>query len=107
VPEWRDARRRLGLPAGRATGHPRDVEIKLERVAAGLGVAVLPASTARFYTRPDVAVRAARGLGPSEVALAWSAHRDSALLRAAIGTARDLRSSLTTELVVDDELLPA
>lgn len=97
VPEWRDARRRLGLPAGRESGHPRDVEVKLERVAAGRGVAVLPASTAGFYTRPDIAVRPVSGLGPSEVALAWSAGRESELLRAAIETARGLRSALSAE----------
>ncbi|MCS5497722.1 LysR substrate-binding domain-containing protein [Cnuibacter physcomitrellae] len=103
VPEWRDARRRLGLPAGRTTGHPRDVEVKLERVAAGHGVAVLPASTAHFYTRPDIAVRAVAGLGPSEVAVAWSSHRESTALRTAIETARELRASLTTEQILSDE----
>ncbi|MEN0084861.1 MAG: LysR substrate-binding domain-containing protein [Leifsonia sp.] len=97
VPEWRDARRRLGLAAGRATGHPRDVEVKLERVAAGLGVSVLPASTARFYTRPDVVARQVSGLGPSEVAAAWSSHRDTELLRHAVDVACRSRASLTPE----------
>jgi DNA-binding transcriptional LysR family regulator len=106
VPEWRDARRRRGLPAGRATGHPRDVEVKLERVAAGLGVAVLPASTARFYTRPDVVARPVAGLGPSEVGVAWSAHRSNPILRAAAEAAHTLRASLTTEQVLDEEPAP-
>jgi DNA-binding transcriptional LysR family regulator len=106
VPEWRDARRRLGLAAGRATGHPRDVEVKLERVAAGHGVAILPASTARFYTRPDLVALPVIGLGPSEVALAWSSHRESPVLRDAIDLAHTLRASLTTGQVLDEGLPP-
>jgi len=107
VPEWRDARRRAGLPAGRAGGHPREVEVKLERVASGQGVAVLPASTARFYTRPDVVARPVAGLGPSEVAVAWMAHRRSPVLRSAVELAHTLRASLTTDEVVDDEAVAA
>lgn len=102
VPEWRDARQRLGLPPGRTTGHPREVEVKLERVAAGPGIAVLPASTARFYRRPDVVVRAVDGLGPSEVAVAWIGRREEALLRSAIETAHAVSASLTTEQVLDE-----
>lgn len=101
VPEWRDARLRLGLPPGRATGHAREVEVKLERVAAGSGFAVLPASTARFYRRPDVVVREVAGLGPSEVAVASIARRTDALLQSAIIAAHAHRASLTTEQVLD------
>ncbi|QGN35426.1 LysR family transcriptional regulator [Microlunatus sp. Gsoil 973] len=101
VPEWRDTRSRRGLPITRSAGYPRDVEVKLEQVAAGLGAAVLPTSTARFYTRPDVVARPVRGLGPSEVAQAWLAHRESVLLTAATELAHTLRASLTTGEVLD------
>ncbi|GAA2077437.1 LysR substrate-binding domain-containing protein [Pseudolysinimonas kribbensis] len=107
MPEWRDARRRAGRSAGRVSGHPREVEVKLERVAAGQGVAVLPASTAGFYRRPDVVSRPVAGIGPSEVAVAWMAHRRSPALRAAVALAHTLRASLTTEEVLDDEAVAA
>jgi hypothetical protein len=57
VPEWRDiaaemrSRDRASVPAFRT------VEEKLEHVAAGHGIVVLPLSTAVFYTRPGVALQ--------------------------------------------------
>jgi DNA-binding transcriptional LysR family regulator len=101
VPEWRTARLRRGLPVTAAEAYPRDVEVKLERVASSWGIVVLPASTARFYTRPDVVVRTVSGLPPGEVAVASAAGRESALLNAAIALAHTLRVSLTTERVLD------
>jgi DNA-binding transcriptional LysR family regulator len=106
VPEWRDARSRQGLPVGRAGGYSQDVEVKLERVAAGLGVVVLPSSTAQYYTRPDVVARPVRGLAPSLVAQAWMAHRTSTLLRTATDLAHTLRASLTTGEVLDEAGAP-
>jgi len=47
------------------------VEEKLELVAGGQGFAVIPLSTAQFYTRPDVVVVPVGALAPSRVALAW------------------------------------
>lgn len=102
VPEWRDARRRRGLAVPADGTSPRDVEVKLEQVALGLGVAFLPASTAAFYTRPDVVAREVAGLGPSEVGMAWAAHRRTEPLMRAIELAHALRASLTTERVLDD-----
>lgn len=107
VPEWRAARLRRSLPVTPADDYPREVEVKLERVAASLGISVLPASTARFYTRPDVVVRAVEGLAPSEVAVAWATGHDSPVLRRAVELAHTLRASLTTERVLDDEPAPA
>jgi DNA-binding transcriptional LysR family regulator len=107
LPEWRTARLRRGLPVVAVGGYPQEVEVKLERVAASLGVAVLPASTARYYTRPDVVVRAVSGLAPSEVGVAWATGRDSAPLNAAVALAHTLRASLTTERVLDQEAAPA
>ncbi|MFD8260036.1 LysR family transcriptional regulator [Streptomyces griseoluteus] len=82
VPEWRDVA--VELRAGRRPDTPvtYQVEEKLELVASGAGVCVLPLSTANFYTRPDVTALRVDGLGPNEVALAWVASRRSLLIRA-------------------------
>ncbi|KUN25240.1 LysR family transcriptional regulator [Streptomyces antibioticus] len=80
VPEWRDValelrdRRRPEVPA------IHQVEEKLELVASGAGICVLPLSTARFYTRPDVIALPVEDIGPNEVALAWVASRRSPLI---------------------------
>ncbi|MEU0924848.1 LysR family transcriptional regulator [Streptomyces malaysiensis] len=80
VPEWRDVavelrgRRRPDVPV------IHQVEEKLELVAAKAGVCVLPLSTATFYTRPDVVALPVEGIGPNEVALAWTASRRSPLI---------------------------
>ncbi|MET7409763.1 LysR family transcriptional regulator [Streptomyces parvulus] len=103
APEWREARRRLDLPVAMNSDHPRDVEIKLERVAASSGVVFLPASTARFYTRPDVVVRAVAGLEPSRVAVARRTGHSSRVLLEAVALAHALRASLTTERVLDED----
>jgi DNA-binding transcriptional LysR family regulator len=80
VPEWRDVALEL-----RGKGRPEvppihQVEEKLELVASGAGICVLPLSTATFYTRPDVVPLPVEGIGPNEVALAWVATRRSALI---------------------------
>jgi DNA-binding transcriptional LysR family regulator len=57
------------------------VEEKLELVAGGEGIAVVPASTADFYTRPGVEVLAVEDLGPNHVAAAWPAAQGTAVVR--------------------------
>ena len=57
------------------------MEEKLELVAAGAGICVLPLSTAAFYTRPDVVAVPVDGIGPSQVCLAWVATRRSRLIQ--------------------------
>lgn len=106
VPEWRDARRRRGLVVSTEAHYPHDVEVKLEQVALGLGVVFLPASTAAYYTRPDVVAREVAGLGSSEVGVAWAAHRRTETLMRAIQLAHALRTSLTTERVLDETTRP-
>ncbi|GAA4194501.1 LysR substrate-binding domain-containing protein [Gryllotalpicola kribbensis] len=103
VPEWRDARRRRGLPIVADASYPHAVEVKLEQVALGLGVSVLPASTARFYSRTDLVALEVPGLGPSEVGAAWATHHRSPALTRAVELAHALRASLTTERVLDGE----
>lgn len=87
VPEWRDLPDRTGdaetaVEAGTEEPRPafRSVEEKLEHVATTGGVIVLPLSTATSYTHTDVAHVPIGDIGPNEVCLAWSTHRDSPLL---------------------------
>ncbi|MFF7449600.1 MULTISPECIES: LysR substrate-binding domain-containing protein [unclassified Streptomyces] len=80
VPEWRDVA--LELRGRRRPEVPviHQVEEKLEMVAAGAGICVLPLSTASFYTRPDVIPLRVKDIGPNQVALAWVAARRSRLI---------------------------
>jgi DNA-binding transcriptional LysR family regulator len=77
VPEWRDiaVELRNGRPGRVPAFH--SVEEKLEHVAAGNGISVLPLSTSNFYTRPDVVRVPIEDIGPNQVCLAWSAARRS------------------------------
>jgi DNA-binding transcriptional LysR family regulator len=77
VPEWRDiaVELRNGRPGRVPAFH--SVEEKLEHVAAGNGISVLPLSTSNFYTRPDVVRVPIEDIGPNKVCLAWSAARRS------------------------------
>ena len=59
----------------------RTVEEKLEHVAAGNGIVVLPLSTATFYTRPDIRHVPVCDIAPNQVCLAWDSSRRSALIR--------------------------
>jgi DNA-binding transcriptional LysR family regulator len=58
----------------------RTVEEKLEHVAAGRGVVVLPLSTATFYPRPDAAHVPIVDIPPNRVCLAWDAARHLELI---------------------------
>jgi DNA-binding transcriptional LysR family regulator len=80
VPEWRDIA--LELRAGRPKPIPviRSVEEKLEHVAAGRGISVIPLSVATFYQRADVVAVPVNDLAPNKVALAWTASRRSRLI---------------------------
>jgi DNA-binding transcriptional LysR family regulator len=90
VPEWRDVA--LEMREGNRTEVPPiyQVEEKLELVAAGAGVCVIPLSTARFYTRPDVIPVPINDIGPNQVCLAWMATRRSPLIRDFVAVAADV-----------------
>ncbi|PVE04748.1 LysR family transcriptional regulator [Streptomyces scopuliridis] len=85
VPEWRDIATELsteGSAGGQAAPRPiRTVEEKLENVAAGRGVVVLPLSTATYYTRPDVTHVEIFDIAPNQVCLAWASGRRSPLIQ--------------------------
>lgn len=81
VPEWRDIARELRARGGRRQPPTmRTVEEKLEHVAAGEGIIVLPESAATFYRRPDVTYATISDIGPNHVSLAWDASRRSRLI---------------------------
>jgi DNA-binding transcriptional LysR family regulator len=81
VPEWRDVATELRHRHSERT-YPklRTVEEKLEHVAAGRGIVILPASTAAFYQRPDVASVLITDISPNQVCLAWPSARRSRLI---------------------------
>ncbi|WP_285646241.1 LysR substrate-binding domain-containing protein [Lentzea sp. NBRC 102530] len=68
----------------------RTVEEKLEHVALHGGVAVLPLSTAVFYSREDLVHVPVSDMAPDEVALAWAAHRQTPLLTEFIAIAQQV-----------------
>jgi DNA-binding transcriptional LysR family regulator len=81
VPEWRDIAVELrGRQPRKAIPTLRTVEEKLEHVAAGHGIVVLPLSTATFYTRPDISHIPVSDIAPNQVCLAWDSSRRSALI---------------------------
>lgn len=81
VPEWRDLAGELADPRHRpAVPAFRSVEEKLESVAAGRGVVVLPLSTATYYTRADIAHVAVEDIAPNRVFLAWDGGRHDTLI---------------------------
>jgi DNA-binding transcriptional LysR family regulator len=81
VPEWRDIATEMRARHARAAPVFRTVEEKLEHVAAGHGIVLLPLSTATFYTRPGIACSHVSDIAPNQVCLAWDATRRSRLIQ--------------------------
>jgi DNA-binding transcriptional LysR family regulator len=82
VPEWRDIAADIRDRIPRSAQESRySVEVKLEHVAMGRGVVVLPASVVAFYTRPDVCAVPVTDIGPGRIALAWESSRRSRLIK--------------------------
>lgn len=81
LPEWRDIALELrDKQPRRAIPTVRTAEEKLEYIAAGHGIVVLPLSTASFYTRPDVTYAIVSDLAPCHVCVAWDSSRHSTLI---------------------------
>ncbi|MFG2975637.1 LysR family transcriptional regulator [Streptomyces sp. NPDC048331] len=76
---WRDhwlaTDERDGHPVriGAVTDQPDDW---LSAIANGYGIALAPASAARFYARPGVVYRPVSGVSPSQVGVAWAVADD-------------------------------
>jgi DNA-binding transcriptional LysR family regulator len=81
VPEWRDIATEMRTRRRRSAPVFRTVEEKLEHVAAGHGIVLLPLSTAVFYTRPGVAYSQVSDIPPNQVCLAWDVTRRSPLIQ--------------------------
>ena len=80
VPEWRDIATEMRTRR-RSAPVFRTVEEKLEHVAAGHGIVLLPLSTAVFYTRPGIAYSRVSDIPLNQVCLAWDATRRSRLIQ--------------------------
>jgi LysR substrate binding domain len=89
VPEWRDIATEMRTRRHRGAPVFRTVEEKLEHVAAGHGIVLLPLSTAVFYTRPGIAYSHVSDIPPSQVCLAWDATRRSQLIQDFAAVAAD------------------
>ncbi|GGF32849.1 LysR family transcriptional regulator [Subtercola lobariae] len=69
-------------------GEARTVEDRLENVAAGNGLVILPSAAARIYPHPGVVYKRLNGVPPATIALAHQTSRESALLRKFIDLAQ-------------------
>jgi DNA-binding transcriptional LysR family regulator len=92
VPEWRDVATELRSGRRREEPTVRTVEEKLEHIAAGAGVIVLPLSVATFYTRSDIAHFPIDDIGPNHVCLAWDSSRRSPLIQEFAAIAEERRN---------------
>jgi len=89
VPEWRDIATEMRDRSRQPAPFFRTVEEKLEHVAAGHGIVLLPLSTAVFYTRPGIAYIHVTDIAPNQVCLAWDATRRSPLIQDFVAIAAD------------------
>jgi DNA-binding transcriptional LysR family regulator len=80
VPEWRDIATELRTRTRRPAPFFHSVEEKLEHVAAGHGVCVLPLSVATFYSRVDITHVAITDIAPNQICLAWDSTRRSRVI---------------------------
>jgi DNA-binding transcriptional LysR family regulator len=88
-PEWREIASELrSRTSRRPVPTIRTVEEKLERVATGQGIVILPLSTTTFYRRSDVVYIPIDDISPNQVSLAWEAARRSRLIYEFVDLAR-------------------
>ncbi|MCS7476936.1 LysR family transcriptional regulator [Umezawaea endophytica] len=91
VPEWPGATTPPVAPANdgdETSAYSPSVEVKLELVAAGRGIVIMPASTTRYYHRPDIAYVPVSDLPDTGVSLVVEARRRSDQLRELVEIAR-------------------
>ena len=75
VPEWHGAVAELQQSLVSDRQHRPTIEERLERVALGAGVLVLPAGIADFYRRTDISYVPLQDVAARMVALAYNKHR--------------------------------
>lgn len=73
---WLAADERAGCPV-RIGAVAEQPDAWLSAIANGYGVALAPASAARFHARPGVTYRPVRSVSPSRVGVAWAAADDA------------------------------
>jgi DNA-binding transcriptional LysR family regulator len=78
---WRPAAEQLDWP-------PMSARDAVETVAAGTGIAIVPMSVARLYTRKDVVHRPVTDLPPTTVGLAWLDTNEDPRVQTFIGIVR-------------------
>ncbi|GGN13078.1 LysR family transcriptional regulator [Lentzea pudingi] len=81
---------------GAVTEHPDEF---LGAIASGCGVALVPASTSRFFSRPDIVYVPVTGVSPSDVAVAWLPHAGEAtadFVRCCVDVTRSRRTGCGT-----------
>ncbi len=96
VPEWRDIATELTRrppPEGLVF---RSVEEKLEHIAAGHGIGVLPLSVATFYSRADIAHVAIRDIAPNRISIAWDSTRRSRVIHEFAAIAAEYSAALVS-----------
>jgi DNA-binding transcriptional LysR family regulator len=100
VPEWRGATASPVSPEDDqasdgedSAAHSPTVEEKLELVASGRGIVILPASTTRYYNRPDVTYARVIDLVDTEVCLVIETRRHSEVLAEMLKIARTVPPS--------------
>ncbi|MBY4131460.1 LysR family transcriptional regulator [Rhodococcus fascians] len=101
VPEW--AAVATELEAGNRPALPpmNSVAETFEYVAAGLGVAIVPHSVARFNARKDLVYRPVTDVEQSQIALAWVAEHEDDRIEEFIGIVRG-RSTRSSRGSADD-----
>ena len=92
VPGWHETATEMRDRVPGAIEDGYGVEEKLENVARGRGIAVLPESVVRFYTRPDISTAAIADMPASRIAVAWESNRRSRLVREFVAIAAGLGS---------------
>jgi len=83
------------------------VEEKLELVSAGVGVAVLPESVARYYSRADLVHRPLPDTEPAQICLAAAVDRGGRHITEFVSTAVPILREALTDRVADQPLEPA
>ena len=96
VPEWRDIATELRARTRRAEPVFHSVEEKLEHVAAGHGVVILPRSVTSFYSRADVVHVTIEDIAPNQVCLAWDSARPDRVIHEFAAIAAEHRTAIVS-----------
>jgi DNA-binding transcriptional LysR family regulator len=101
VPEWAAVATELSTGDRPALPPMNSTAETFEYVAAGLGVAIVPHSVARFNARKDLVYRPVTDVEQSQIALAWVAEREDDRIEEFIGIVRG-RSTRSSRGSSDD-----